>query len=122
MKVTESGSRLLARGAYSAFARVHLFGADGKEFQGHEYEPVVLDPALWDLDSGVYGDPDIGARFMFQAGPPEFVHGYYVTGNDGSVILMDDLSEPFEVVHMGAHIDIKLRYPITIGPGQTTEQ
>jgi hypothetical protein len=106
----------------SALARVHLFDEDGNEFEGHEYEPHVLNPDEWNLDTGVYGDPEVGAKFIFQAGPTQYVHGYYLTGNDGTMILMEDLAEPFEVTHMGTVLNVRLVFPLKFAAQPMTEQ
>ena len=110
MKLYQSGRRALMRAMYSAFSRIHLYTDAGveNEFEGHGYEPIILDPSRFDLDSGLYDPP---LKFIFQAGDTEYVGGYYLTGPDGETIVSEELESPFEVTHMGTELEITLIYP-----------
>lgn len=120
MKVTAAGQQRLTRAMLSAFGSIHLFGTDGEEFNSHGYEPIPLDLDRWNTETGEYGAEDERINFVFQAGDPSKVGGYYLAGLDGAALLIEELPEPFEVEHRGSILRIKLVYPLTPEQSQIT--
>ena len=94
--VTPRGRNVIIKAITDQLKHVHLFTDDG-EVTGYEYQPIRLDSNKW--KDGVY--PDI--VFQFGGGEAKQLRGWYMTNEDGFVVLNESFDITKEDEELGRY-------------------